>query len=107
MLRYLTKDLTLRLDPAACNGCGMCVVVYPHAVLEIHERRARVAARDRCMECGACAMNCPTGAVTVRAGVGCATGVILGSLGVQGDCCCAPEAHAAPAAGDPPAPPCG
>jgi ferredoxin len=94
MLQYLTRNLTLRLATETCTGCGMCVLVCPHAVLELHERRARIVALERCMECGACAMNCPEGAITVRAGVGCATGVILGSLGVQGDCCCAPEKHA-------------
>ena len=26
---------------------------------------------DACMECGACAANCPAGAVAVTAGVGC------------------------------------
>jgi ferredoxin len=29
-----------------------------------------------CMECGACATNCPASAITVDAGVGCAAAVI-------------------------------
>jgi ferredoxin len=45
------------------------------------------------MECGACALNCPVKALSVDAGVGCASGVInewlqerkLGKLG--GSCC--------------------
>jgi len=36
---------------------------------------------DTCMECGACARNCPTEAITVRAGVGCATAVFDDALG--------------------------
>jgi ferredoxin len=44
--------------------------------------------RDACMECGACARNCPVAALRVRAGVGCAAAVINGALGRGGDCCC-------------------
>ncbi|MEJ2191083.1 MAG: 4Fe-4S binding protein [Nitrospirota bacterium] len=34
--------------------------------------------RDACMECGACQRNCPSQAVTVNAGVGCASAVLKG-----------------------------
>jgi ferredoxin len=51
---------------------------------------AAVADLDACIECGACATNCQTGAVSVRAGVGCASGIINGMLGRTGDCCCVP-----------------
>jgi ferredoxin len=30
-----------------------------------------------CMECGACALNCPTEAIEVNAGVGCAAAIIM------------------------------
>jgi len=43
------------------------------------------------MECGACAMNCPTDALTVQAGVGCAAAVINAALGRDGACCCVVE----------------
>jgi NAD-dependent dihydropyrimidine dehydrogenase PreA subunit len=98
MLTYLPDVVTLKLDEAKCNACGLCVVVCPQRVLEIRERKARVADRDRCIECGACAMNCAPGAITVRAGVGCATGILQARLGVTGDCCCAPERRGPPAA---------
>ena len=103
-MRYLANVTTLDYRAEKCAGCGRCVEVCPHGVFAMQEKRAVLTDRDRCMECGACAMNCPTGAITVRAGVGCATGVILGSLGVQGDCCCSPEAHSAPAPRDPAGP---
>lgn len=88
MLRYLSDVTTLELDQGRCTGCGLCVTVCPHAVLVVENGKADVVDRDACMECGACARNCPTEALSVRAGVGCATGVIVGALGGSGDCCC-------------------
>ncbi len=79
-LRYLPGVVTLKLDETLCNGCRMCIEVCPHAVFAIESRRARIADRDACMECGACARNCPTGALNVEAGVGCAAAIIIGSL---------------------------
>jgi ferredoxin len=35
-----------------------------------------LADRDACIECGACAGNCPVAALKVDPGVGCATGLI-------------------------------
>jgi hypothetical protein len=53
------------------------------------------------MECGACARNCPTEAVTVQAGVGCAAAVINTALGrSSSSCCCVIEPK------DTSAPPC-
>jgi len=43
-------------------------------------RKAEVVNLDSCMECGACALNCIYGALTVRRGVGCAAAVISGFL---------------------------
>jgi ferredoxin len=41
------------------------------------------------MECGACMSNCPEGALTVRAGVGCAAAVFNGLLqGGEPNCDC-------------------
>ncbi|MBU1701498.1 MAG: 4Fe-4S binding protein [Candidatus Eisenbacteria bacterium] len=89
MMKYLADVVTLNLIEEKCNGCGMCVIVCPHGVLEIVGRKVRTTDRDLCMECGACARNCPTEAIQVRAGVGCATGAIMAAFGKKGDCCCA------------------
>jgi NAD-dependent dihydropyrimidine dehydrogenase PreA subunit len=83
-LRYLSNVVTLALDENKCDGCGMCVIVCPHRVLAIENRRAAIVDRDACMECGACVTNCPTGAVSVQSGVGCVAAIIKGALSA---CC--------------------
>lgn len=88
MHKYIDNVVTLRYEASQCTGCGLCEIVCPHGVFEIIERRARITDRDRCIECGACMRNCAAGAIHVRAGVGCATGLIYGALGFEGDCCC-------------------
>jgi ferredoxin len=87
-LVYLKNVVTLELDQEKCVGCGMCLVVCPHAVLAMNDGHAQIEEKDACMECGACAQNCPTEAISVQAGVGCAAAVINSALGRQGSCCC-------------------
>jgi ferredoxin len=61
-------------------------------VLALEEGIAVVRERDACMECGACAKNCPEEAISVRSGVGCASAVINAALGrSQAACCCVEE----------------
>ena len=79
-LRYLPDVVTLKYDETKCNGCRRCVEVCPHAVFVMADKRARLIDRDACMECGACAINCSEGAVTVDSGVGCAAAIIYGAL---------------------------
>lgn len=66
------KASHLQIDPAAPS------VVPLRAPLS--RKVAAIRDRDACMECGACAKNCPSGAVKVQAGVGCAYAVIRGIL---------------------------
>ena len=88
-LIYLPEAVTLDLDPAKCNGCRMCTIVCPHAVFALRDKRAVIVRRDRCMECGACALNCQAGAITVRSGVGCAAGILNGLIrGTEPTCDC-------------------
>ena len=74
--RYLQDATTLVLREADCIGCGRCLEVCPHQVFVLEGKRARIQDRDACMECGACALNCPVKAISVDAGVGCAAGLI-------------------------------
>ena len=84
---YLKNVVTLSVDSQACRGCGACIDVCPHRVLVLSEKRIAIGDRDACMECGACARNCAFGAITVRAGVGCAA-ALLASGGDPANCCC-------------------
>ncbi|MFO7627707.1 MAG: mercury methylation ferredoxin HgcB [Candidatus Fermentibacteraceae bacterium] len=86
--RYIRGVTSLRLDPSKCNGCRMCETVCPHEVFAVSGGKCSVVEQDSCMECGACAMNCPTGALTVSAGVGCAAAFINSMTGVKGVCDC-------------------
>lgn len=86
-MRYVRGGETLRLDPAKCVKCGMCIEVCPQAVFRMEERSVEIADRGACMECGACEQNCPTEALEVRAGVGCATGMLMGRLTGSAKCC--------------------
>ena len=74
--RYMDKVATLTLKTEACVGCGSCVDVCPHRILQLRDKQIEITDFDACMECGACALNCPTDALAVTPGVGCAAYVI-------------------------------
>lgn len=83
-LTYLGNGKSLAINADRCIGCGLCLDVCPHAVLEFQPKagstKAKVfpAWRERCMECGACKQNCPVGAISVSTGVGCVAAIING-----------------------------
>jgi len=85
--RYLKNGETLKLDVAACVGCGACVDVCPHGVFALRDSKAEIRERSLCMECGACARNCPADAIEVSVGVGCAAAIIKGKLTGQAPSC--------------------
>ncbi len=90
-MRYLESVVTLRYEPDSCKGCGLCVDVCPHAVFTMLDKRAVLSDRGACMECGACAKNCEHGAISVRAGVGCAAALLANVGGSPETACCGPE----------------
>ena len=88
-LKYLKNVTTLSLNMEKCNGCGKCTEVCPHGVFDVQEKKARIAQKDLCMECGACALNCPVEAIKVNAGVGCAAAITKSLLtGGEPSCGC-------------------
>ncbi len=86
-LKYLKNVVSLRLDPAACVGCGRCVEVCPRGVFVLEGGKSRIVDLDGCLECGACGRNCSGNAISVKNGVGCAIGILNTSLGRAGACC--------------------
>lgn len=86
---YLKNVATLKIDAEKCNGCRTCQTVCPHEVITFNrDSKAEVTFLDGCMECGACANNCPTEAIYVDAGVGCASAVINAAFGRTDSSCC-------------------
>ncbi len=74
------------------NNCGMCVKVCPHEVFALIDKKVHVVGREYCMECGACKMNCPQGAISVNVGdgCGCAAGIIQGAFNGTAPTCDGP-----------------
>ena len=101
--RYLETAVTLELDAEKCSGCRVCTVVCPHGVFAMGaDKRAYLADRGAWMECGACALNCAWGAISVTPGVGCAEAIIHSWIyGGEPSCGCSavPGAAGASAAG--------
>jgi Fe-S-cluster-containing hydrogenase component 2 len=54
----------------------------------LNSRTIHVVRGDACMECGACQVNCPFGAVQVDSGVGCAAAMIYAALTRQKQATC-------------------
>jgi len=75
-LKYISDVSTLDLNEEICTGCRKCLDVCPHEVFGIKEKKAYVIDKDNCMECGACALNCPVSAISVVPGTGCASLII-------------------------------
>jgi NAD-dependent dihydropyrimidine dehydrogenase PreA subunit len=83
---------TLTYDSRLCAGCQMCTIVCPHAVFQMGARVAELVHPASCMECGACQRNCPTGAILVDSGVGCASAMIAAALtGREPTCGCSED----------------
>ena len=66
----------------------MYTSVCPHAVFTRNNGKVYLQNPSNCMECGACQINCPTGAISVDSGVGCATALIKAALKGEKEATC-------------------
>ena len=103
-------ETSLAYHPDRCINCRRCTQVCPHAVFAEGSERVELARPAACMECGACALNCPVQAITVQSGVGCAWAMISAALrgkdmdtecscGGEGSTCCGPAEDKEPSCG--------
>lgn len=51
------------VDPAQCDGCGLCVRACPSGVLVVRAARVIVARPEACAYAGLCERICPRGAI--------------------------------------------
>jgi len=60
--------LEISLDEAKCRGVGFCEQVCPRNCYEMDPDRHRVTlpGSDRCVQCGACVVQCPFDALFFR-----------------------------------------
>jgi NAD-dependent dihydropyrimidine dehydrogenase PreA subunit len=91
---------TLHYHKDRCINCKRCTQVCPHGVFAEGQKHVKLTRPAACMECGACALNCPVQAIVVQSGVGCAWAMISAALrgkdmdsgecscgGADGSCC--------------------
>ena len=71
---------TLTYAVSLCINCGMCLAVCPQGCFAPGDRAVLLVHPQDCMECGACQQNCPTDAIYVESGVGCAEAMIMAAL---------------------------
>jgi NAD-dependent dihydropyrimidine dehydrogenase PreA subunit len=86
-LSYIRGVTTIELDLSRCNGCRMCMRVCPHPVFGDPTGSVQILEPDMCIECGACVINCPEGALSVNPGVGCAAAILKGWITGSKTCC--------------------
>ena len=84
---------TLQYNQELCTGCTICSIVCPHGVFAMNGRLAKLVRPEGCMECGACQLNCPTDAITVESGVGCAAAMIHAALTGKKEATCGSESE--------------
>ena len=60
--------MQIQVNLEKCNGCGLCVEICPCDVFRLEDKTGLAEGRyeEDCWYCGACEMDCPTGAIIVN-----------------------------------------
>ncbi len=66
---HADRHLRIHLDLVRCQGASRCEVVCPVGVFVVdrEHHRAHLPARERCVQCGACIVQCPCDALYFQA----------------------------------------
>lgn len=63
----------IRIEVEYCKGCGLCVHYCPRDVLRVSDspnskgyRVVEIVAKENCIGCRNCEINCPDFAISVR-----------------------------------------
>jgi 2-oxoglutarate ferredoxin oxidoreductase subunit delta len=64
--RAKSGKLQIRINPALCKGCEICVAFCPEHVLAMKDGKPVVVALEQCTECLQCEMRCPDFAIDVE-----------------------------------------
>ncbi len=60
---FASADWTMKIDHVKCDGSAKCIDACPSDVFEIKENKSFAPNIDDCIECCACVIDCPTGAI--------------------------------------------
>ena len=66
----------IEFDKDKCTGCRICPAVCPHGVISMINGKAAATNIEKCIECGACQLNCEFDAIKVTKGTGCLVAII-------------------------------
>ena len=57
----------IKINPAWCKGCEICVAFCPKQVLKLQDGKAVVDNESNCIKCRLCEYRCPDFAIFVEA----------------------------------------
>ena len=80
------KRNIVEIDPAKCNGCGVCLLSCEEGALEMADGKAFLAHEFACDGVGRCVADCPRNAIkeVTRECVPCDINAIMATISAKG-----------------------